>query len=1094
MTVETVTVLFTDLVGSTELMARVGETAMEAVRREHMARLRDAIDAAGGREVKNLGDGVMVAFDGAGAALACAVGMQQAIAGQRTPGGEPLAIRVGVSIGEADVVDGDYFGIPVVESARLCAHAAGGEILTTELVRVLVRSRGGFDFDRVGPVELKGLPEPVETFRLRWEPVAASGGLVPVPQRVTAAADGLLVGRRAEQEVLRATLKDTAEGVRCVFVSGEPGIGKTTLVAQAAAEAGESGAVVLYGRCDEDLGIPYQPWVEALGHLVSHIGDDVVDAHVDAAGPVLTRLLPELARRTTRSAGDGDLDVERHRLLTAITDLLSRAAAVGPVVLVVDDLHWADPGTVQVLRHLLLTDSTARMSVLGTFRDSDLGAAHPMAELLARLHREPTVQRVALTGLGDDEVLAWLERLAGHDLDDDGVALRDALLAETEGNPFFISELLRHLAASGALHQDASGRWVASDDLRTAGLPVSIREVVGRRVRWLGGESHRLLTLASVVGREFDVDLVARVADLDPDTVIDLCDAAVTAAVLRETGQLDRYAFAHALIERSLYDELSASRRARAHHAVAEALEVLCAADPAARAGELAHHWAMATRPADAAKAFAYARLAGDRAMEHLAPADAIRWYRDALTHLGPEGQGANDGIAVRVALLRAMRLAGQTGFREVSHDAASDALRAGLPDLAAQALLEATPGYAMSVGNVDHERIGLLRAARAALDHGVLRTRITAQLASELTYDYVADDERASLRAEASAALAALDDPRVVVEVANLVVDAMDDVLTLDERRRLSAVMTDAAKTTGDLVSRMKALNIVGRVAMEHGDRAGLEAVLPEYRAAAAASGYPGYQAWPDLVANQIVVLDGDPDAIELQADSFLLRATEAGEPALAAVGWGAVLMTAGWMRGRLGDLLPLIEQTAADNPGLPVYRSTAAWALAHEHHRDDAARRLQAAHSAGFDHPRNMTWLFDQCTWTAVAAATQHRDAASVLLQRIEPWSHLLANTRTTMTLAVAHYAGLAHHTLGRHDQAIARFEQALDMHHRLRAPFMVASTELALAETLTARNTGDDRHRALDLATGVHTTAVERGYGYLQRDAASLLEQLS
>src|ERR1700733_9563069 len=159
MAAATVSVVFTDLVGSTALLSRVGEERAEVLRREHFGLLRDAISGLGGREVKNLGDGLMVVFDGVTAALDGAVAMQQAIAGRRTD--EPMTIRVGVSFGECDVDDGDYFGLPVVEAARLCAKAESGEILVTEFVRMLARSRSTVVLEPVGALELKGLDEPV---------------------------------------------------------------------------------------------------------------------------------------------------------------------------------------------------------------------------------------------------------------------------------------------------------------------------------------------------------------------------------------------------------------------------------------------------------------------------------------------------------------------------------------------------------------------------------------------------------------------------------------------------------------------------------------------------------------------------------------------------------------------------------------------------------------------------------------------------------------------------------------------------------------------------------------------------------------------
>ena len=254
-------------------------------------------------------------------------------------------------------------------------------------------------------------------------------------------------------------------------------------------------------------------------------------------------------------ASSSDAESERYLLFGAVVDLLARVSALAPVVLVLDDLHWADRPTIQLLRHVVSADAPLRLFVIGTFRESDIGTDHPLAEALAALHRESGVERLALRGLGDDELLVLLETTAGHAMADEGVALRDALLAETDGNPFFVGEMLRHLAETRAIYQDEQGRWVASADLRTSGLPVSIREVIGRRVARLGASTRDVLSMAAVIGRDFDADVLARVTELDEDTLIDLCDQAVTAAVLTEADVAGRYTFAHALIEHTLYDE-----------------------------------------------------------------------------------------------------------------------------------------------------------------------------------------------------------------------------------------------------------------------------------------------------------------------------------------------------------------------------------------------------------------------------------------------------------------------------------------------------------------------------------------------------------
>jgi predicted ATPase len=498
-----------------------------------------------------------------------------------------MTIRVGVASGECDVEDGDYFGLPVVEAARLCAKADGGEILVTGLVRMLARSRSTVALKPVGALELKGLDEPVETFRVVWSPIDPSTTRPPLPARLASAVTSTFVGRGDEHEQLMTAWKEIVAGGsgRLMLLAGEPGIGKTTLAARFASDVYDQDGLVVYGRSDEDLGVPYQPWIEALTQLVTQVPEPVLAAHVAARGAHLGRLVPEVAARLgVEVPSSADADAERFVLYGCVTDLLQRVSRDRPVLVVLDDLHWADRATAQLLRHVATADQPMRLGVLGTFRDSEVSTGDPVSELLAGLHREGGAQRIVLRGLTDLDVLALLERIAGHEMTDDGVALRDALLAETAGNPFFVGEILRHLAESGAIYQRDDGRWVADPDLRAAGLPVSVREVIGRRLATLGPDTERVLGLGAVIGRDFDIGLLASVAHVDVDTVIDVCDTAVTAAVLAATDHPDRYTFAHALIEHTLYDNLSPARRARAHHAIADALETRLGDDPGARA------------------------------------------------------------------------------------------------------------------------------------------------------------------------------------------------------------------------------------------------------------------------------------------------------------------------------------------------------------------------------------------------------------------------------------------------------------------------------------------------------------------------------
>ena len=451
---QTVTILFTDMVGSTELSAALDPTAADELRQTHFGLLRAAVSAAGGTEVKNLGDGLMVAFSSLSRSLACAVSMQQTVERHNRRSVQPISIRVGLSAGEATEEDGDFFGEPVVEASRLCAHAEGGHILTTAVVRALAGRHATQEFVPWGEVALKGLPDPVDVVEVRWTPdadadVAGEGSRLPLPPRLVAnSAESLFAffGRNDELQALSDVHKRcaTEQHLGVVLVSGEPGMGKTSLVAQVARAVHSDGATVLYGGCDEDLAVPYKPWVEALTPLVQSLPDEVLRRFTETNGLTLARLVPDLARRLAEqtSVPAAESDAERLMIMESVVRFLTAASEEAPLLVVLDDLHWADAASLQLLSQLARSSTPMAVSVVGTFRDSDLSRSHPLTSLLARLHRVPAVQRLPLIGLEDFEIIGLMEGAAGHTLPDEGVALAHALRRETGGNPFFVVEMI----------------------------------------------------------------------------------------------------------------------------------------------------------------------------------------------------------------------------------------------------------------------------------------------------------------------------------------------------------------------------------------------------------------------------------------------------------------------------------------------------------------------------------------------------------------------------------------------------------------------------------------------------------------------------
>ena len=522
------------------------------------------------------------------------------------------------------------------------------------------------------------------------------------------------VGRVAERKRLTELWGQAREGsLRVALIGGEAGVGKTRLSTHLALEAHADGATVLYGRCDEDLGVPYQPWVQALGHLVKEARAAAPRRLCRAFRRRPGRLVPALRDRVSDlpSPRESDPETERYLLYAAVAGLLEGAGEQEPMLLILDDLHWADAPTLSLLRHVVASGSPMRVMVVGTYRDSDLSRDHPLTALLADLHREQGVERVKLTGLDSEDVLALMEAAAGQELDEDGRALAAEITRETAGNPFFAGELLRHLTESGAIVQEDGGRWRVVGDLADLGLPQSVREVIGRRVERLGADARTALSAAAVIGREFDLDLLLAALDLPEARLLDLLDEAVAASLLQEsTEPSGRFTFTHALVEHTLYEDLGRTRRARLHKRVAEALEQQCGDEPGERLGELAGHWAAAVVSVDTAKAIHYARLAAERALRQLAPDEAARWYRKALElHDQAPGAIAQSAASCLIGLGEAQRQVGDPEHRQTLLDAAALAQELSDADRLGRAVLANTRGWASQVGG------GRLRARAGA-------------------------------------------------------------------------------------------------------------------------------------------------------------------------------------------------------------------------------------------------------------------------------------------------------------------------------------------------------------------------------------------
>ncbi len=1101
MTTESVAVLFTDMVDSTALFQRLLPEAADHCRHEHFTLLRRALSTAGGTEVKNLGDGLMAVFSSASAAVSCAVSMQQAVEQDNCSRSDAVMLRIGLSAGEVAHEEDDYFGDPVIEAARLCATCEPGQILASDLARMLAGRRIQAGFRLVGPVELKGLPEPVQVVEVEWEPLAPARSRVPLPGRLAAhcAARMDLVGREAELATLASAAERvfSGDGRHAVFVSGEPGQGKTTLIAEASRLAFEDGACVLFGYSEEDLSTPYGLFAGAFGHYAEHAPDDRFHQLVGAHGAEWSRFVPKFVERSPSLAPSkaSDPDSERYLLFAATADLLSGMSQDEPVVLVLDDLQWADPGSLALLRHLMSTDGQRmRVLIAGTFRSSELSVTPALRETLEMLWRHHGVSRVELGGLDPSSVEALLAGVIGRPVDAEVSRLAEIVHQETSGNPFFVTEVLRHLLDTEVL-VEAEGDGAAPDVhfLDRIDLPTSVREVVSGRVARLGSDAERVLSTAAVIGTVFDLELLAGATQVAPEPLLDVLDAAESAFLVTGVdGPSGRFAFSHALVQRTLYDGLGATRRAFIHERVARALEELADVRGEDRVGELAHHWLAAPRPSNLPKALRYSHRAGTLALESLAPGDAARHFASAL-ELAQRSDRVNAQVMVDLAigLGTAQRQVGDPAYRDTLLGAARDADRLDDVGRLVIACLANDRGFYSAVGSADTEKIDALERALAKVepDHPD-RALVLATLCSELTHGSSLE-RRQSLADEAIAIAKRSGDEAVLVRVLNHVHIPLQVPSMLERTEARTAEGLELAERVGDPVLVFWAAQWGVESAARRGDIGEMDRCLAIHGDMADALGQPLFSWGHAFVLSLRAQIAGDAQAAEKFAVEALEIGTQGGQPDAALIFAGQMNIVAGQL-GTQHELVPLIEKMAHETRDIPrsFFLSLLAKAYVEGDEFAQASELLDEFAGMGYELPLDQLWLTGMVDFAEATIECNDRRHAVRLLEELEPWSAQLPATGGSALSPVSHYLGGLATVLGDFDRAERYFEQSADMCRRMGAIFFGARTNLLWGRMLVRRGLPGDADRGHRLLTEAVEVARSRSYGGVERQATTAL----
>jgi DNA-binding CsgD family transcriptional regulator len=865
-----------------------------------------------------------------------------------------------------------------------------------------------------------------------------------------------LAGRAGELEKLGKLLPRAAgEGRRVALIAGEPGVGKSRLVREFAGAAAESGALVLYGASDPAARAPYGPFVEALDRL-ARVSDPTELRAALGAGGELARLLPELSARFADLPEPiaADPDTERHRLHIAVSETLAKLSERRPILLVIEDAHWADGPTLALIRHLARTAWSARLLLLVTYRDES--EPPELGELLADLRRSEDVVRIRLAGLSGSEVAELVagavggEEGPGPPTDPGLVELAAAIHDLTAGNAFLVCELWRALAETGAVEVDGAAIRITAP-LAELASPESVREVVSQRLSRLAPETTELLELAAVAGPEFELAAIREAARLPEAELLGALEQSVASGMLEERPARGlAFRFTHEIVRRALYDRLSLLRRAELHLRVGEGLEAI-GSPSGRRLVDLARHFGAAAELGGAERAIDYHRRAAASASGALA-------YADAAEHLGAAHEIGIESAPERAAVLLDLGAAAQRAGEANRALAAFAEAAAIARELGSAALLgRAAIGYEESCfrpGLADAGAVALLEEALGELSapEQELRISLLAGLARALGVH--GEPERAGIVRESAVALARGEDERK--GLASVLVRSywsrgptpMPDILEmLTEARDIASELGDVETQTEAMAWRVPtfvALCDLGAARVEVGRLAAM--------AERTAQPFMNYVA--EQYCSALALCQGDLAEAELTAD----RSREWGDLLIgrgASGTYGVQMFGIRREQGRLAELAPAVRILAGDPGRDGPWRPGLAAVLAELGMESEARRELARVAADGLDGYRASLWLATLTYLTDASSVIGDERMAAILYPELEPFAgaNVMIGHLVACYGSADRYLGMLAATLGESERAEAHFERAMALDREMGASTWLAHSAYEYGRFLLA-----------------------------------------
>jgi len=909
------------------------------------------------------------------------------------------------------------------------------------------------------------------------------------------------VGRAGELAALTADLDAAVRGHGgVVLVAGEPGIGKTRLAEELAARAMMRGAVVLWGRCWEGAGAPaFWPWVQVIRGYLQGQAEDLASLRHDlgAGAADIAQLVPAVHDRIPDLPAPPPLEPEaaRFRLFDSLAGFLRTAAARRPLVLVLDDLHWADVPSLALLRFMsreLDGGEGSSPLVLGSYRHTEVDQGHPLLGAVADLTRGQH-RWLLLGGLGQQEVAGFMALVAGAE---PSAELAAEVYRQTDGNPFFVTEVVRLLASQGSWDQLDPA---AKGSMALGTLPEGVRAVVAERLGRLSSDCRRILEIASVVGRDFELRVLQPVSGLDAGQLLMLLEEAEAARLVGVVpGELSRWRFAHALVREVLYEGLLAARRVRLHGLVADALEAVHAAEPGPHLAELAHHLVEAAPGSEktAARAVQMATAAGRRSMEMLAWEDAAELFQRALAALElTERPGLQQRCELLLAVGEARMAASDVPAARTAYQQAGElARRIGSPEALARAGLGLGLEFTSMI--VDPAQVGMLEDALATLGEpdSPLRARVLAGLARTLVSTPQVE-RRLALSEDAVRMARRLGDPATLAAVLfgrHLAIRGSERAEAAGERLAITTEAVGLAEQIGDRALALRGRGLRRIDLLELGDLAGYDADLAAAERAAEELRQLRYR-WPLPLAHATrALLAGRFAQAEELMEQGLAAGRRAGDQALEPYYIG-VIATLRLMQGRFSELIELYRDAAARFPGMAVFRAGVALALAETGHADQARAELEQLAAGDLAAvPRDPTWSF---TLAVLGMACYHLGEAGIagkLHPLLEPYADRNIVTGRVGAICLgpaAYFLGLLDLTRSLPDRALRRFQQAAALAGRMQARPMMAMSAEGQAQALLALDRPGDRQQAIILLDEVTFTAQALGIRGLGERAATM-----